>query len=69
MKKVQSLSKFKNNELNRESLTAIVGGTVINTTFSGGNKGCDVFNDASRNKDGGWPAGDLISSCPVPCVA
>ena len=59
MKKVQSLSKFKNYELKTESVKLITGGTVICTTMRNGAKYTDTFNDSSKNSSGGWPASDL----------
>jgi hypothetical protein len=64
MKKLESLNKFKKHELKNDSLTAIMGGTGICTTFRNGTKGYDNFDDKSKGQGagGGWPADDLLST-------
>ena len=59
MKKIGNLNKFKNHELKNNSLTAIIGGTKITTTFKNGSTCCDNFDDSSKNAAGGWPSDDL----------
>ena len=61
MKKAQSLSKFKNNELKKESLSALVGGNITYgcTTWVGGCKSTDSFDSKSALAGGGWGGNDV----------
>lgn len=41
--------------------------TVITTKFRDGSKGCDYFDDRSRNQTNGWPVTDLKFASPGIC--